>query len=88
MDNCCNAHKAHSLHKQLSNFPSIFHGTLDSGSSGDFLNEHSPQQNVEKQNMPLKMNQPNGQKLVSKHQSELKIPPELSKTTRAAHAFE
>ena len=60
MDNCCNAHKAHSLHKQLSNFPSIFQGTLDSGSSGDFLNKNSPQQNVKKQTTPSETKQPDG----------------------------
>ena len=87
MNGCCDKSKLMS-HKQFSNFPSEIQGTLDSGSSGNFPNEHSPQQNVETQKTPLKMNQPNGQKSVSKHKSELKIPPELSKTTRAAHAFE
>ena len=87
MNSCCDKSES-ILHEQFSNFPSEIQGTLDSGSSGNFLNEHSPQQNVETQKTPLKMNQPNGQKSVSKHKSELKIPPELSKATRAAHAFE
>ena len=77
MDDCFNTHEAHSLHKQFSNCPSIIQGTLDSGSSGDFLNKNSPQQNVKKQTTPLETKQPDGQKSVSKHKSELKIPPEL-----------
>ena len=87
MNGCCDKSES-ILHEQFSNFPSEIQGMLDSGSSGNFLNEHSPQQNVEKQKMPLKINQPNGEKSVSKHKSELKISPESSKATRAAHAFE
>ena len=76
------------LHKQLSKLPSTIQRILDSGSSGHFLHTNSPQQNVKEQQLPLQIKQPDRQKLLSKHKSELKIIPELSKKTRPLYTFE
>ena len=60
---------------------------MDSGSSGHFLTNGSPQTNIQRQHLPLRIKQPDGNTLVSNNKCELKIYPQLSKEARKAYTF-
>ena len=66
---------SHSNKNINNNYPSPEKAILDSGSSGHFLLTGSPQTNVRLQDRPLTIKQPDGNKLVSEHKSELEIYP-------------
>ena len=69
------------------NYPSSSRAILDSGASGHFILNGSPQTDVQLQDRPLIIKQPDGNKLISEGKSQLKIYPQLSKITREAHSF-
>ena len=60
---------------------------MDSGSSGHFLRNNSPQENAQKQDRPLTIKQPDGTRLKSEKKCELKIYSQLPKEAREAYTF-
>ena len=77
----------HSNNFIKNNYPSPKKAILDSGSSGHFLTNGSPQTNIQRQHLPLRIKQPDGNTLVSNNKCELKIYPQLSKEARKAYTF-
>ena len=69
------------------NYPSSSRAILDSGASGHFILNGSPQTDVRLQDRPLIIKQPDGNKLISEGKSQLEIYPQLSKITREAYSF-
>ena len=67
----------HGSDKLNLNYTNNINGILDSRASGHFLTTLSPQINIQQQHKALTIKQPDGNKLMSQHKSELAIFKEL-----------
>ena len=68
-------------------YPNHNNAVLDSGASGNFLTEKAPQKMIQQHHIPVVIRQPDGNKMVSQHKSELRILKQLSTEAREAYTF-
>jgi len=75
------------IHSKKNNYPSKNNAIIDSGATGNYLSPHSPQEARRITNKIITVTQPNGEKIRSNTESQLKILKELSKESRKASVF-